>query len=259
MKKLIVFAIAVIHAMHGLYAQLPATESPLPVFTPFLPIEMELDSIMFIDTRFHPTEYLYGEPGELTDDDYQEVADMMGVEVAAIKAVVDIETGRKNIGFYDTGKPIINFDLTMYEPAARRQGVDLKAARRDAPVIFRSPDVRRYGSRQLAQQARLDAAIEIDETSALEGTFWGMFQIGGFNWKLCGFESVQDFVTAMRRSERSQLEIFAAFCKARGLDKYIRDKNWSAFALRYNGPGYAAKGYHTKMASAYSKYKAKGY
>ncbi len=36
----------------------------------------------------------------LTDDDYREVAERLGVEVAAIKAVVDIEAGRAHEGFF---------------------------------------------------------------------------------------------------------------------------------------------------------------
>lgn len=230
-----------------------------PVWTPLLPSEVELDSMLYVSTMFRPYEYDLGEPGTLTDDDYRAVAEELGVEVAAIKAVVDIETGNKHKGFYDTGKPIINFDLTMYRPAARRNGVDLAEAKRKSPEIFRGPNVAKYGSQQLAQQARLDAAIAIDEESALEGTFWGMFQIGGFNWKLCGTDSVQHFVALMSRSERDQLELFARFCEARNLVRFIKNKDWAGFSLRYNGPGYASKGYHTKMAAAYRKFKARGY
>lgn len=230
-----------------------------PVWTPLLPSEVELDSMLYVSTMFHPYDYILGEPGTLSDDDYRAVASELGVEVAAIKAVVDIETGNKHQGFYEKGKPIINFDLTMYRPAARRNGVDLAAAKKQSPEIFRAPDVARYGSQQLAQQARLDAARAIDEESALEGTFWGMFQIGGFNWKLCGTDSVQHFVALMSRSERDQLELFARFCEARNLVRFIRNKDWAGFSLRYNGPGYASKGYHTKMAAAYRKFKAKGY
>ncbi|MDE5968616.1 MAG: N-acetylmuramidase family protein [Muribaculaceae bacterium] len=231
-----------------------------PLLTPFLPIEEELDSIFYINNMFKPYEVtIGGEPGALTDDDYREVAKMMGVEVAAIKAVVDIETGKKSIGFYETGKPLINFDLSIYRARARRHGVDLAAAQRQSPEIFRSPNIKKYGSQQLAQQARLDQAIAINEESALEGTFWGMFQIGGFNWQLVGCESVQEFVELMSRSERDQLELFARYCQARDLTKYIKARNWAAFSLRYNGQAYAAQGYHTKMAESYHKYKRQGY
>ena len=88
------------------------------------------------------------------------------------------------------------------------------------------------------------------------GTFWGMFQIGGFNYKLCGCESVDEFVRLMSYSELEQLELFAAFLRNTGYVKDLRAKSWAAFARKYNGPSYAKRGYHTKMANAYAKFKA---
>lgn len=192
----------------------------------------------------------------LTDDDYREVAEELGVETAAIKAVVDIEAGRSHQGFWSPGKPLINFDLTMYRKFAPRHGVSLKKAQKSAPVIFARPNTKRYGSYQAAQQARLDAACNIDRQSALESTFWGMFQIGGFNWRKCGAESVEDFVNLMSRSERDQLELFARFIANNGMLDDIRNKRWLKFALKYNGPKAKSRGYHTRLAASYKRHKA---
>ena len=115
---------------------------------------------------------------------------------------------------------------------------------------------RKYGSYALAQQARLDAARQIDPVIANESTFWGMFQIGGFNWHKCGMDSVDEFVAAMCYSEAMQLELFARFIKNSGMLKYLQAKNWRAFARAYNGPSYARRGYHTRLARAYAKYSA---
>lgn len=192
---------------------------------------------------------------DLTEEDYRTVAEELGVEVAAIKAVVDIEAGVAHEGFWDEGKPLINFDLSMYKRLAPRHGVSLTQAKRIAPDVFRRPDTRRYGSYQAAQQARLDAAKAIDEASALESTFWGMFQIGGFNWKKCEAGSVHEFVDLMSRSERDQLELFAKFIVNSGMVDDIRKKNWLAFALKYNGPKAKSRGYHTRLAASYKKHK----
>lgn len=81
-----------------------------------------------------------------------------------------------------------------------------------------------------------------------------MFQIGGFNWKKCGAESIDDFVERMSRSERDQLDLFAEFITRAGLLKHLQNKNWAAFARGYNGPSYASRGYHTRMASAYARH-----
>lgn len=190
----------------------------------------------------------------LTEADYETVASELDIPVAAIRAVVDIEAGAKGEGFNPDHTPIINFDLTMFRQAARRRGINLNKFKSSHPVVFQPLNRRKYGSTQAAQYARLDAAMAIDTVAALEGTFWGMFQIGGFNWKLCGCHSVREFAHLMGQSERAQLELFARFLKSRNLDQYIRNREWAKFALRYNGPGYKKMRYDTRMAAAFAKY-----
>lgn len=189
----------------------------------------------------------------LTQTDYDKVAAELDIPVAAIRAVVEIEAGPRGEGFNPDHTPIINFDLTMFRQAARRRGININNYRKSHPVVFAPLNRRRFGSTQGAQYARLDSAMTIDTVAALEGTFWGMFQIGGFNWKLCGCSSVRDFVTRMKDSELAQLELFAAFIKSRGLDKYIRARDWAGFSLRYNGPGYKRMRYDSRMAAAFAR------
>lgn len=246
------------HALITLLALSPtaltlSAEEPFIEYSPTRG-EVWLDSAYFSHWYQLPGARSAADWDRLTEDDYREVAAELDVEVAAIKAVVDIETGRKHQGFWKKGKAIINFDLSIYRTYVPRHGVNLSKARKKYPVIFRSPDVKKYGSQQAAQYARLEAAMEIDRASALESCFWGMFQIGGFNWRKCGCESVDEFCALMNRSERDQLELFAAFCRANDLVRFIRKKDWSAFALRYNGPGYKKHRYHKKMADAYKKF-----
>lgn len=195
--------------------------------------------------------------GRLSERDFEEVAAELGVEVAAIKAVTDIEAGRTHEGFWSEGKPLINFDLGVYRARAARRGVNLKKYARSHSVIFNRPNTARYGSQQAAQQARLDAAMSIDSVSAIEGTFWGMFQIGGFNYARCGAKNHSEFVRLMSRSERDQLELFAAFIRNAGLLPALQRKDWRAFARGYNGPSYASRGYHTRLASSYAKHAKK--
>ena len=98
------------------------------------------DSFMYIDTDYRyfviandtvrlgflfRTEDPQQRHGPLTERDYIEVANELGVEVAAIKAVVEIETGKQHIGFWDEGKPIINFDLTTFRKMAKKHQIDL--------------------------------------------------------------------------------------------------------------------------------------
>ena len=186
---------------------------------------------------------------KLTEEDFEEVAQRLGVEVAVIKAVVEIEAGHSHEGFASPGKPLINFDLTMFRRFATRRGVNLSKYSKSHSVVFTSS----RGSQTRAYR-RLDAAMSINPHAAIEGTFWGMFQIGGFNWKKCGAKNLDDFVERMSTSEREQLEMFAEFIVNSNLLKPLQDKNWTTFARGYNGPGYARRNYHTRMAKAYNRY-----
>lgn len=185
---------------------------------------------------------------ELTEADFRLVAEELGVEVAAIKAVVSIEAGAKMEGFWAPGVPIINFDRTMYNKFRYKVSDRSGAKGEKVPQGLKG-----YA---LQEWTQLINARKVNAQGANMGTFWGMFQIGGFNYKLCGCESVNQFVRLMAYSELEQLELFAAFIKNTGLTDYLKTHNWAAFARKYNGPGYARRGYHTKMANAYRKFKA---
>lgn len=185
----------------------------------------------------------------LSDRDFHEVASKLGVDVAAIKAVVEIEAGRTHEGFWAPGKPLINFDLSMFRQFAGKRGVNIGKYTKSHAVVFNS----HRGSQPRARQ-RLSAARSIHPHAAVEGTFWGMFQIGGFNWKRCGAKSIEEFEERMSKTERDQLDMFAEFISSTGLVKHLQSKNWAAFARGYNGPGYARRGYHTRMASAFDRY-----
>lgn len=192
--------------------------------------------------------------GPLTERDIEEFAEELGVEVAAIKAVIEIEAGKTHQGFWSEGKPIINFDLSVFKRMAAKRKINLSRYTNSHSVVFNRPDIAKYGSQQAAQQARLDRALDIDTVTAIEGTFWGMFQIGGSNWRLCGTSSPQEFMQLMSRSERDQLELFGEFITRAGLLPALKERNWSAFARGYNGPAYASRGYHRRLASAYANY-----
>ena len=206
-----------------------------------------------LHTSFIPRPEPFYHTGPLTDADYDDIAQYLGVETAAIRAIVDIETGRTHRGFNEPGFPIINFDLPVFRRAAARRGVNL--ARHADSEALKPVNIRKYGSQQKAQKARLDAAMAIDSIAAIESTFWGMFQIGGFNWQLSGTASREEFVDYMSRSEYDQLRLFANYIRNSGLLKYLKNKNWAAFARIYNGPSYAQRGYHTRLAAAYQKHK----
>ncbi len=184
----------------------------------------------------------------LTDADFEKVAAELDVETAAIKAVVAIEAGAAMKGFWAPGVPVINFDRSMYNRYASKAPSRAGAKGETVPKGLSG-----YALREWTQ---LINARKTNAQGANMGTFWGMFQIGGFNYKVCGCESVDEFVRLMSYSELEQLELFAAFLRNTGYVQDLRTRNWAAFARKYNGASYARRGYHTKMANAYAKFKA---
>lgn len=185
---------------------------------------------------------------KLTDADFRIVAEELGVEIAAIKAVVIIEAGTQMKGFWAPGIPVINFDRVMYNRFRSKAASKAGAKGEKVPAGLKG-----YALKEWTQ---LINARKTNAQGANMGTFWGMFQIGGFNYKLCGCSSVDEFVKRMADSEFEQLELFAAFIKNGGMLEALKNKNWAAFARKYNGASYAKRGYHTKMANAYKKFKA---
>lgn len=191
----------------------------------------------------------------LTDLDYQRVANQLGIEIAAIKAVSDIEAGKSHRGFVEPGHPVINFSKSLFRQRLRKAGKNPAKYSRSHSAAFAALNVKKYGSYGKAQHARLDAAAAIDSAAAYESTYWGMFQIGGFNWRKCGVDSPEELARQMAESEAMQLELFARFIENNGMVKYLKRKDWRGFAKAYNGARAIKRGYHRRMAAAYAKYK----
>lgn len=202
--------------------------------------KLRLDSIRVVEAD-SLTRY-----SSLTDADFELVADELGVEVAAMKAVVQIEAGTAMKGFWAPGVPVVNFDPTMYRKFAP------KAPSKEGDKNAKVPEG--LSGYALKEWTQLTNARKKNAQGADMGTFWGMFQIGGFNYKLCGCASVEEFVERMSYSELEQLELFAHFIENTGILQHLKNKDWAKFARAYNGPSYARRGYHTKMAKAYRKF-----
>ncbi len=182
----------------------------------------------------------------LTEEDFSIVARELGVETATIKAVVRIEAGEKLQGFWAPGVPVANYVQSLFD---KYRSKPCKRKINDSKV---PSGLSGYA---LNEWTSLTKARKINADAADMGTYWGMFQIGGYNYKLCGCESVEEMVEKVCDSEYSQLEMFAVFIRNSGMLEALQKKDWEAFARRYNGPSYAKRGYHTRMAKEYAKYK----
>lgn len=192
---------------------------------------------------------------QLTQQDYQNAARRLGVPVAAVRAVSDTEASGS--GFLKDGKR----PKVQYEPHVMYQRLKLKFGPARAKLeLATHPDLvaLKPGSYQSGEKEDQDmdrAAAIIDRACALESASWGAFQVMGFNWKTCGFATLQEFINT-QYTAAGQLDTFVRFILADvRLICALKSLDWATFASIYNGPGYKANAYDTKMASAYNRYK----
>lgn len=189
----------------------------------------------------------------ISEQDFQKAAERLGVEVATIKAVKEVESGGK--AFLPSGRPPILFEGHVFWKELKTRGIDPASKRAgNEDVLYEKWD-RRYYKGGEKEYERLEKAQKIHSEAALASASWGMFQIMGNNYAECGKRSVAEFVEAMRRSEADQLMLFVAYLEKRKLQVYLKNKDWAGFACKYNGPAYAENKYDQKLEAAYNKYK----
>jgi hypothetical protein len=208
---------------------------PRTVLDYALAIERELDSL----PRPKPAAPL------LSEADYQNAAVSLGVEVAVIKAVSEVES--RGHGFDAKGRPKILFEAHWFHKFTNGE-FDSEYPHLSQPTWALG---KKYYS--LDQWQRMNEAMALALEEAWKSASWGKFQVMGFNHS--GWTKVRDFVFAMFESEAQHLKSFLAYCRDSGLVSYLKKKEWAAFARGYNGEGYAANQYDVKLKAAYEKYK----
>lgn len=187
----------------------------------------------------------------LSQSDIVDAAKLLGVSVPAIMAVSEVESRGK--GFFSNGLPSILFERHIM----RRRLIHYKID--PTPFLVTNPNLVNASpggySGGVREYVRLNDAKRIHRASAQESASWGAYQIMGFHWGLLGFTSAEQFVLAMKESERNQLMAFVRFIKADArLLRAIRANDWTTFARIYNGPNFHINKYDEKMASAFARF-----
>ena len=190
----------------------------------------------------------------ITEQKYIDTANELGIDVAAIKAVSEVESGGS--GFLSTGEPVILFEPHIFWKRLIVHGIDPTSVSNtsNSDILYKKWGTHPYG-KVSEQHDRLRRAVDINRAAALESASWGRFQILGMHWNSLGYPSLQAFINDIYRDEDSQLDVFVRFIKANHLVDYLKNHQWAQFALRYNGSGYKKNHYDTKLQAAYEKYK----
>lgn len=205
---------------------------------------------------------VHKEISELIDRKYIRFSDIddyaieIGIEPSFLKALTMVES--PGSGFFNNGMCTILFERHVFFNQVVKK-YDRKTA--DAwsekypniCYLTRSQSAYLGGSREWS---RLDFAKNLDAECALKSASYGMFQIMGFNYEVCGYDNIGDYVADMMESERFHIGAVSMFIKNQsGLIRAARNLNFNEFARLYNGPQYAAHNYHTRLKSAFDFFK----
>lgn len=192
----------------------------------------------------------------LRTGDIAEAAKLINVPASILMAFREVEASGD--GFLPDGRVVILFERhKMYAQLLRSFG----KAHADA-ISKIAPDVVNlerggYKGKEL-EWDRLNKAQGYSRDGGLNSCSWGLFQIMGYNSKICGYPNIEDFVVANQRSEKDQLMCVLNFIKNQpDLLMAIRQRNYLRIAQIYNG--IAQNGYDVKLGNADRKYKQMGY
>jgi hypothetical protein len=192
-------------------------------------------------------------PDTLTNADYEAAAKLLKCDVAAIKAVAEVESSGN--GFLTDGRVKILFEghqFYKYTKGAYALSHPTICYKKWTTKFYtRGPNADVRGAGELA---RLAEAMVLNKNAALLSASYGKFQIMGFNFAVSGFVTVEDFYNAMQVSEAEHLMAFCNYIKGNSIDDELRSHNWAGLAYRYNGPDFKKNSYDTKLANAYKKY-----
>lgn len=176
----------------------------------------------------------------LTPSDFIEVAQVVGCDPETLMAIATVES--RGAGFDSQGRVKILFERHWFRRFTNGKFDSNPSLSNRTPGGYTSNEY-----------ARFSQAFALNPEAAMKACSWGQFQIMGFNHALCGFDTVNAFVDAMKVSARSQLDILVRFImnpRNKALKDAIVAKNWKMIAQYYNGKNYAINRYDIKLASA---------
>lgn len=183
----------------------------------------------------------------LEEKDFIVASKLLRCEIAAIKAVAEVEAPKG--GFNPDDTPVTLFEGHWFSRYTKGMYDS------DYPTISYSKWTKKfYGKTWEEEKERLAIAISLDKHAALLSASWGKFQIMGFNHAICGFSSVEKFVDAMYENEGYQLIAFCNYVIRNGLSDELREHRWADFAYRYNGTEWQKNKYAERLEKAYIKY-----
>lgn len=184
-----------------------------------------------------------------TKTQIQDTAQLLNCATAAIEAVAEVESNGK--GFTPEGRLMCLFEGHLFFRHTKGKYAQ------SHPSLCYKRWTKEFYKKNYDQEytERFSQAFRLDPKAAMLSTSWGAFQILGEHHTRLGFETVGDFLDFLKINEDNHLAAFGLFVESDPkLLKAIQTCDWTTFARIYNGPGYKANAYDTKMAMAYKRH-----
>jgi len=196
---------------------------------------------------------------DLRDHNYITDADLilasieLNVDLAVIKAIKEVESG--GIGIQN-GIPTMLFEGHIFWQRLQARKINPNNyVKGNENILYPKWTKRYYTGKNQGEYERLKKAIQINEAAAYESASYGLFQIMGNSYRMCGYSSAKEMFQKMCQNTDNHLDAFIKFITAKNIIPYLRTKNWKKIAYMYNGAAYAQNNYHIKLELAYNKYK----
>ena len=186
----------------------------------------------------------------LQNNAFARAAKMLKCHPADLEAIAIVESD--GFGWFKDGRIKLLFEKHVFYkrlPATiRKKAVKAGLARRK----WVSPRNGGYRDQKGAtsRYKLFEAALKMHERAGYESASYGTYQIMGFNYKPCGFNSAKEMFEAFLTGEQAQLDAFIAFLRSRRLIVAIRKRDFDLVEKRYNGGG--LKGAYAKLMLAAS-------
>ncbi len=189
---------------------------------------------------------------KMTSQDLVDAAKKLDVDVATIRAVLEVEAA--GAGFDSKKRPKILFEPHIFYKELGAGAKRDKAVKQG--LAYKKQGTKPYPKSSDTRYAQIDDASAIDEVAALRSASWGLPQVMGFNAGDAGFANAKAMIEAMKKGEGEQLLAFVALLSAWKLADALKKHKWATFALRYNGKDAVKNGYDQKLKDAYDKFSA---
>ena len=193
----------------------------------------------------------------LSANGVQNAINTLGIDAPTLWAMLHVES--LGCGYLASRRPQILFERHIFSKLTNGVWDGI------APGVS-NPQPGGYGPSGDSQYTRLGQAYGLNaaadppdpsvptatRTAALQSASWGLGQVLGTNATSVGFASIQDMVTSMTASEDGQLQAVVGFIQANNLQNALQQQDWTTYAEKYNGPGYAKNQYDKRLAQAYA-------